>query len=212
MIKYIFFDAAGTLIWKPLMFERYKQTLMDYGNIVNLDELKVKHKLLSEVMIFPNKTNEIYYKTFNGELLCLLGIVPNDELLNAIFKRCTYLPWEKFEDTKILSNLKLPIGIISNFNSTLKYKINHLFGPIFSHILVSEELEIAKPDPEFYIKSCKAVAIQPENILYIGDSLKLDVQPALKIGMKPLLIDRNNYYTNSKFVINSLQELYNFIY
>ena len=68
---------------------------------------------------------------FNSDLLYLLGIVPTEELVNAIFKSCTYLPWEAFEDTKILSELTVPIGVISNFNSTLKEKLNQFFGPVF---------------------------------------------------------------------------------
>ena len=70
---------------------------------------------MSEVIHFPDRTDQDFYKKFNSDLLYLLGIVPTTSLLDAVFKNCTYLPWEKFEDTSVLRELSVPLGIISNF-------------------------------------------------------------------------------------------------
>jgi FMN phosphatase YigB (HAD superfamily) len=47
--------------------------------------------------------------------------------------------------------------------------------------------------------------------LYVGDSIKLDLEPASKLGFKVLIIDRDNFYPNSKNKISSLTEITQFI-
>ncbi len=207
MIQYIFFDVAGTLLGKPSLFERIQNTLSDFGYMVALEEIKQKHKLLSEVIHFPDRTDATFYKKFNSDLIYLFGIVPSEELVNAVFKNCTYLPWEAFEDTKVLSDLKLPIGVISNFNTTLKEKLNAFFGPVFSDVLVSEELGVAKPNIEFYKRALEKIPYQANEVLYVGDSIKLDLEPALKLGFKTLIIDRDHFYPNLENRISSLEDI-----
>jgi putative hydrolase of the HAD superfamily len=211
MIKYIFFDVAGTLLGKPSLFSIIQNTLKDFGYTVSLNEIKTKHKLLSEVIHFPDRTDEKFYTKFNSELIYLFGIVPSEELVNAVFNNCTYLPWESFEDTKVLNNLHLPLGVISNFNTTLKEKLNDFFGQVFSDVLVSEELGVAKPNIEFYKRALEKIPYQANEVLYIGDSIKLDLEPATKLGFKVLIVDRDNFYPNLENRISGLDEIKKYV-
>ena len=211
MIDYVFFDVSGTLLTKPALFPNIQSALADSGHKIGLDEIKFKHKLLSEFIKFPDRTDLDFYKIFNSELLYALGILPTEKLLADIFANCTYLSWEKYEDTDVLAELDIPIGIISNFNTTLKDKLNSFFGPIFTDILVSEELGVAKPEVEFYKMACQKSKVNPQNILYIGDSIKLDLEPAHKVGMKSLLIDRDRFYKGSGRCIKSLHEIKDYL-
>lgn len=210
-IKYLLFDVSGTLLHKPSLFEVLWKVLKEHGCEVEKSELMHKHKLISEIIHFPDKTSESFYKMFNAELLYSIGILPNELLLEDIFNACTYLPWEKYEDTTVLNQINLPMGIISNFNSSLKEKLNHFFGDIFETIIVSEEVGIAKPSLAFYKKAIEKISVSPENILYIGDSLKLDVEPAITLGMNTLLIDRGTNWPNSKYAIKDLNQILNYI-
>jgi len=211
MIKYIFFDVAGTLLGKPSLYNNIQKTIEDFGHEVSLEDIKAKHKLLSEVIHFPDRTDEDFYKKFNSELLYLLGIVPQETLVNTIFKNCTYLPWEAFVDTQILSELNLPLGVISNFNTTLKDKLHSFFGPVFLDVFVSEELGVAKPNLDFYQKALDRIPFKANEVLYIGDSIKLDLEPAEKLGFNVLIIDRDNFYPNLKNKISNLAEITNYI-
>lgn len=211
MIKYIFFDVAGTLLGKPSLYNNIQKTIEDFDHEVSLADIKAKHKLLSEVIHFPDRTDEDFYKKFNSELLYLLGIVPQETLVDSIFKNCTYLPWEAFEDTQILSELNLPLGVISNFNTTLKDKLHSFFGPVFQDVFVSEELGVAKPNLEFYQKALDRIPFKANEVLYIGDSIKLDLEPAEKLGFNVLIIDRDNFYPNLKNKISNLAEITNYI-
>ncbi|WP_289037851.1 HAD family hydrolase [uncultured Zobellia sp.] len=207
MIKYIYFDVSGTLLHKPILFEKIQVILQKYSYNIGIKEIKTKHKLLSEVIKFPDRTDENFYKKFNSELLYLLGIIPSDDICKDLFESCTYLPWEKYEDTEYLKDVKLPLGIISNFNSTLKNKLDGFFGPIFKDIYVSEELGVSKPDELFYKKAIESCNLKPEEILYIGDSIKLDLEPAVSLGLRVLVIDRGGFYKTTENIIRSLYEI-----
>lgn len=211
MIKYIYFDVAGTLLGKPSLYSIIQNTIQDYGHKVSLDDVKIKHKLLSEVIHFPDRTSSDFYTKFNANLLYLLGIVPTTELLNSLFKNCSYLPWESYQDTTVLANINLPIGVISNFNTTLKDKLNQFFGPVFKDVFVSEELGVAKPNIEFYQKALDKIPYDAHEVLYIGDSIKLDLEPAHKVGFNTLVIDRDNFYLNLNERISTLEDIIKFL-
>ncbi len=211
MIKYIFFDVSGTLISKPSVFVSILETLTKHGITISLQELKWKHKLLSEVILFPDRTDKQFYNRFNTDLLRILGVLPTTELLDDIFENCTYLPWEIFDDAAALNELNLPKGIISNFDTSLKKKLNDYFGDIFEHVFGSEEFGISKPAITFYEAVLNKVGLSAEEVLYIGDSIKLDMEPASKLGIKCLLIDRDRAFLNSSMRIDSLHDIKHYL-
>lgn len=211
MIKYIYFDVAGTLLEKPMLYANIQKSLADFGYDISIKDIKIKHKLVSELIHFPDRTDEMFYTKFNSEFLYVLGIVPSEELLKSIFNNCTYLPWQVFEDTQILKEINIPMGVISNFNASLRDKLEHFFGPIFKDVFVSEELGVAKPNVAFYQEALKRIQLKPNEVLYIGDSVRLDYEPACKIGFHVLIIDRDNFYPNLKYKISNLAEISNFL-
>jgi FMN phosphatase YigB (HAD superfamily) len=206
-IKYILFDAANTLIHKPLLWKNLQVVLSKSGYEVPDDLIRRNHKLLSEHVKFPDRTSRDFYSGFNSDLLYSLGISPSPELLDEIFTACTYLPWEKFSDTEIIDSLQLPVGILSNFNNTLKDTISEKFGEVFKHIFISENYGVAKPDLKFYEIAIRETGFAPHEILYIGDSIKLDMEPAIRSSLNSLLIDRDNVYPVYKNRITSLDQL-----
>lgn len=210
-MKYLLLDVAGTILYKPQLFTRILKVLNNNGFDVSLNRIKFNHKLLSEAIKFPDRTDYDFYLNFNSELVYSLGIIPTNDLLKSIFEACSYLPWEKFEDVEILNEIKVPIGIVSNFNSSLKEKLKENFGEIFSDIFVSEELGVAKPSIEFYRRALEQIKIEPEDILYIGDSFKLDFAPAKSLGMNTYVIDRENFYGHNVNTISSLSQINNIL-
>lgn len=206
-IKYILFDAANTLIWKPDLFTRYRAALAGLGYEVDLDLLRRNHKLISEVVRFPDRTSEQFYHSFNAEVLMSLGIVPDEGILKSVFDACTYLKWDKYADSSALDELDLPMGILSNFNNTLSAQIRQLFGDRFRDIIISENLGVAKPSPEFFHAAVRTSGLMAGEILYIGDSLKLDMIPALECGMQVRLIDRDAWFPGFQRRIASFAEI-----
>jgi putative hydrolase of the HAD superfamily len=206
--KVILFDAANTLMHKPQLWEKMLEVLHPILPNLSVNDLIFKHKLVSELTDFPDKTNADFYREFNQRLLYTLGIIPNEAILENLFKKCSYLPWERFEDTSVLSNLNTPLAILSNFSGKLSVHVEQLFEPgTFSQIIISENENYRKPDPKFYKIAIEKLNLQPNEILYIGDSIKLDMEPAITCGMQVRLIDRENIYPDFPFRISSLLEL-----
>ena len=77
--------------------------------------------------------------------------------------------------------------------------------------LFLKNLGVAKPNIEFYQKALEKIPFDVHEVLYVGDSIKLDLEPASKLGFKVLIIDRDNFYPNSKNKISSLTEITQFI-
>jgi putative hydrolase of the HAD superfamily len=211
MIQYVFFDVAGTILGKPKLYSSIQDVLTEQGFKVSLEEIKVKHKLLSEIIQFPDRTNQEFYNKFNSDLLYLLGVIPTSQILNSIFSKCTYLPWETFDDSIALHQIDLPLGIISNFNSTLRIELAEHFGNLFKDIIVSEEIGVAKPNMQIYQHAFSKVSFRTDEILYVGDSIKLDLQIPQQLGCKVLIIDRDNIYPNLENRISSLIEITKFL-
>lgn len=208
-IKYILFDAANTLIYKPDLWKNFSKVLKDYGFTVDTNDLQLKHKILSEIIDFPDVTSKGFYDEFNSKLLNSLGVIEDEAILNDIFEACKYLPWTPFEDVKELSKIEnIPLGVLSNFNKNLRNLLQEKLPDIhFKDVIISEEEKVAKPNLEFYHIALEKIGLKANEILYIGDSLKLDVIPALKVGFNVRLIDRQQHYKNSKYSMNSLKEL-----
>jgi putative hydrolase of the HAD superfamily len=206
-IKFIYFDAANTLIHKPDLWLKFDEVLKKYNYEIDPQTLRRNHKLTSERIKFPDNTSKEFYSLFNKEVLISLGISPTEEIINDIFNNCTYLAWKKFDDVDFLKEIKIPLGIISNFNISLKEKITKIIDIPFAEFIVSEEQTFSKPDKRLYEYAIQKINIPPQEILYIGDSIKLDIEPANSLGMQTLLIDRDLIYPDFKKRIASFNEL-----
>ena len=206
--KVLLFDAANTLIHKPDLWIRISNVLEKYSIKVDQLELKKKHKLLSEIIHFPDRTSAGFYRTFNYEYLLSLGVVADNKMLDELFAACTYLPWKAFEDTAALKKITLKKAILSNFNSQLADHIYEIFDKdVFDTIIGSEKEGVAKPNIAFYQRALEILDVTPKSVLYIGDSLKLDILPAQSLGIDAWLIDRDDNFTAFKKRITSFSEL-----
>ena len=207
----ILFDAANTLIHKPKFFEKFYKVLQTEDYDVDIYDLKRNHKILSESIVFPDNTSKDFYQKFNAELLYSLGIIPNDQLHQKIYESCSNLPWEVFEDVRGLQFLKQEKIVVSNFRAGLNEILNDLCPNLFSNVFASENFSFRKPDIEFYTEVLEYINVPASEIVYVGDSLKLDIEPARKLGVKAYLIDREYYYPSFVDRIETMDELINLV-
>ncbi|MES2618316.1 MAG: HAD family hydrolase [Bacteroidota bacterium] len=204
-------DAANTIIYKPTFYSRFTQVLERHKISIDRRDFQKTHKIISECFNFPDRTNKEFYMNFNRELLYGLGVIGSIELLEEIFSECSYLKWEKFDDTDYITKINCQKSILSNFNNGLDKIINELFNNEFSSLIISEKENVRKPDIAFFERAVSQLGVNPADIIYVGDSIKLDLEPALKVGMNAWLIDRENYYPGCNRRIESLYDLKNII-
>ena len=206
-VAHILFDAAGTLIHKPGLWKAIASTLGRHGYRAPLHNLKLAHRIVSDTFPLPDRTGPVFYAEFNARLLAAIGCRPLPEIAHDIYVSCRSLPWKAFSDVSVLRKLETPFSILSNFNTGLNSAIERLVPGRFRHILTSEELKARKPDPEFFRQALDRLGVPPREVLMVGDSVTLDIEPALGVGMQVRLIDRDGLQCRSEISIDTLAKL-----
>lgn len=195
VIKHVLFDVADTLLHKPALLETIEGTLANVGLSLEMSAISRAHRATRELLTVPDRTGRDFYLTFNTRFLEVLGVLPTKELAEQIYLDCRSLPWAPFSDTASIKELGLPVGVVSNWNSTLRDQLQKYFPEqLFSPIVVSEEYGTAKPDQRIYREALHQTGLHPNEILFIGDSIRLDIVPAIQTGLTALLVDRYGLY------------------
>jgi putative hydrolase of the HAD superfamily len=82
----------------------------------------------------------------------------------------------------------LPLGVITNGNADLEaIGLQHHFQ--FS--LAAAHFGRAKPEPDIFLAACAAMQVAPQEAVYVGDDLRLDVEGAQKAGMRAVWMNRS---------------------
>jgi FMN phosphatase YigB (HAD superfamily) len=204
-IRAVFLDVANTLLYKPALYPTIRKVLSEHGLTVEPRDILVAHRFLSEVVSFPDRTSREFYQEFNSHLIRAFGGVPKAELVDALFEACTCIPWAVFPDVSHLEKIEIPLGILSNWDSSLENRLSAVGGTEFRWVLGSAEQGVRKPDSAFFHRICQATGLAPKDILYIGDSMRLDIEPALNLGLKAVLIDRDRLYPHA--IVSRIEDL-----
>lgn len=109
-----------------------------------------------------------------------------------------------------LSATGYTLGIVSNFEEWLTTLLERLgVLPLMSVIVVSGREGIEKPDPKIFRIALKRLHVAPERAVYVGDNPRIDVEPALKLGMGAVLIDRRGVHNGHRTspVVRSLEQV-----
>lgn len=206
MIKRIIFDVDGTLIpWKD-----------EYDEITfskTLEEFKIKYdkNLLGKFSKAINNYEKVN-NTYSREQMIKQINKQTNQNLKTDFLECwfenilKYATPEKI-DTKIISTLeylskKYELVILSNwFEKPQKERIEKCgIYKYFKEIYISEKFK-NKPNEEAFRKAINMN--KPEECIMVGDSLKSDIIPASKIGIRTIWLCEDSNEKN----INSIKEL-----
>ena len=135
------------------------------------------------------------------DFLPLVGrpVGPDDEL-DAVF--AGYLRWYErswlaFPDVRPavdgLAAHGLVLAVLTNGRADqqhAKVRAIGLQGDLAA-VLTSEELGVAKPDPEAYLGVCRRLGLAPTEVVHVGDRHDLDVLAARAAGLRALHLDRD---------------------
>lgn len=115
------------------------------------------------------------------------------------------------ETLMVLNSLSKKYKMLLLTNTTY-YSFNKLnkkypLNKYFDIILPSYETGLLKPDEKFFRLALKRMKLKPSEVLMVGDSLQSDYEPALKLGINALLIDRNDIHPKINNRIRSLTEI-----
>lgn len=102
--------------------------------------------------------------------------------------------WTLFDDViPCLNSLAhISLGLISNGDSEQqrrKLKQTNLEGR-FSTVVVSSEIGVSKPKEEIFLEACRRADVSPQDCIYVGDHLDVDVLASRAVGMKGVWLNR----------------------
>jgi putative hydrolase of the HAD superfamily len=75
-----------------------------------------------------------------------------------------------------------PMALVSNFYGNMRTILRDFKIEYFSHIIESAIVGIRKPNPAIYEMGIKALDLQPEEVLVVGDSYAKDIVPSHGLG------------------------------
>ncbi len=206
MLSVISFDLDGTLIkkgfddifWNELVPELYAESK------------KISFESARKIIIDAYEdigsadprwyVPEYWFEMF-GLSANILGVLKNVNYAEGVY-----------DDVCLLGDFSKNYRVIiatNNPRTILEHKLNvlnqtkHFLTGTFSS--VSDFKNVVK-SKDFYLGICKEMAIQPEQMLHIGDDPTNDVEIPMSVGVNALLIDRERK-NHGENIIHSLAEL-----
>ncbi len=169
----IVFDAFGTLIKKPeIKTDPYSRLITDKN----------------DRNIFITSDMSIDQIATEKNLQHLLPIIKYEL---AEEKKSIRLYADVKECLKKLHGMGKRIGLCSNLAYEYGETVKSLLPEIDEYIL-SFKVGSKKPDPEIFEAVCQQLQCKPENVLFIGDSKRADLNGPREFGMNARLINREN--------------------
>jgi HAD superfamily hydrolase (TIGR01549 family) len=85
-----------------------------------------------------------------------------------------------------------PIGIVTNGPTEVQHAQLELLGidHLVDFVLVSEEIGVAKPDPEIFREALRLAGVRPEEAIFVGDSVEFDMAGAQAAGIPAVWVNR----------------------
>ena len=212
MIKAVFFDFFNTLVhYQPSREQMYVDACAKYNIQVELKAIALSLPNADTFWRDENRHNTVekrndeekysFYSEYFTRVLNGAGIKVSKELIFTIFAKMRQMNWDfyTFDDSlttmKLLKDRSLILGLISNVGQNMEKTFNDLgLQPYLDFNVTSFEVGCEKPQPEIFQAALHKSRLNPEEAVYVGDQYELDVIGSRNLGMKAILLDRNNWF------------------
>ncbi len=186
MIKHIWFDVEGTLTIRSDEFNK-AHNLLRYKTFA-----EVLGKPLSKEL--KQEYEDLYAKYgSNSAVFRSLGYSSDfwQRHFNTLDKKKYYAPVKIICTTLEKLKEKVQISIFTNLKpddveNTLK--LINVDKDWFKFIITGDDIKERKPALDGFYSMIKCSGLHPEEILYVGDRVKVDILPAKEAGMKTCLV------------------------
>ncbi len=203
--KAVLFDVDFTLIYPGPTFrgEGYQAFCARYG--MDVDPARFEQGVASAAPLLNS----------NGPRI--------DECSREIYREwaaCQH--FELYDDVPLvmqrLADAGVRIGLISNTHRCLASFQSHFeLQGLISATVSSSEHGLMKPHPSIFAAALQLLGVTPEEAVMVGDSVRQDIEGALRVGMRAILLNRGDSAAPAVAadrrvpVIHSLHELPNLV-
>ena len=225
MIKAVLLDLFGTVVGygdvlegTRLAWEGIYAVLQSLGTTVPYERFAPDWQTQLTTPVAPEE--EMAETPFLDKMLRLFrshGLPPDAAAAKIAADRCLAgwdahitLPEDTIPTLRALRK-NYAVALVSNFDHppyVHDLLSRHRLAGLFDHVTISGDIRIDKPDPRIFQVTLAALGCRPQEAVFVGDSLRVDVDGARAVGCRPVLIDmkgRHGGYTGEK--IQSLSEL-----
>ena len=104
-----------------------------------------------------------------------------------------------FEDTipalKDLRERGYRLGVITNLRADLEPLIRQAgLSGCLEFCVNSTQAGVEKPHPPIFLEALRRAAVEPGEVLHVGDQIRSDVAGAQAMGMQAVLLDRGGWH------------------
>jgi putative hydrolase of the HAD superfamily len=203
----IFFDAAGTLIrLSRRVGSLYSQAAQDHG--VGASEAALETAFRSVWREMPHRPpgtvprendDRPWWKIIALKTLQRAVEVPphfdREAWFADLYERFTRPGiWTLYEDVQPCLDIvarKARLAVVSNFDGRLRTILQNLgVAGYFEDLFISSEIGAEKPSPEIFQHAVRAMEVNPEDCLHVGDDAERDATGARAAGLTAFLLDR----------------------
>jgi putative hydrolase of the HAD superfamily len=211
-IKYVFFDLYNTLVrFHPDREDTQVYAAKSVNFKVSKNQMKkalfkadswfASKTAFKSVHLLNKREKFNFFCNYEKEIMKNLNIDISEEQAMNMWQ---YVYDEKsslviYEDVidcfKFLVKEKYIIGIITNIDSSGVALLNELkLSRYVDKVITSKDANASKPDPKIFNFALEKFDAKASECMFVGDQIETDVKGALKIGMVPMLIDRNHEF------------------
>jgi putative hydrolase of the HAD superfamily len=215
MIKAIFFDAAGTLIYlTKTVGEHYALVGRELGLKLDVEKLdRAFHSAWKgtpprEAIDGPRENDDkdwwrALVDLVLNEAAPSLGELDRDNFFEIAYEHFAEAGvWELYPEViEVLDQLhgRFHLAVVSNFDGRLRMILEQLgVSKYFRHVFVSSEIGADKPGPEIFRRALRYVDLASNEVLHVGDDAERDWRAADAAGLSIFQLDREQ---------NSLRDL-----
>lgn len=213
MTRAVFLDFYNTLArFDPPREERQVQVCREFGLEPTVEAIRRAYPaaddyFYQETLRSPiEKRSEVerleVFAEYERHILAQAGITVDHSTALRIWQRLRQLPTKMalYEDSlsciHSLKQMGLVLGIISNITKDW----TKLFGELgldneVDFIVTSVETPPGKPHPSIFLKALEQARTPAADSIHVGDQYHLDVVGARNVGIRPILLDRDGFYT-----------------
>ena len=226
--KAVLFDVDFTLIYPGPMFrgEGYQAFCARYG--MDVDPTRFEQGVASAAPLLDSPDDvydpELFIAYTSHIIQAMGGRGPRvDECSREIYREwaaCQH--FELYDDVppvlRQLSQAGLRLGLISNTHRCLASFQSHFeLQGLISATVSSSDHGLMKPHPSIFSAALQLLGVAASESVMVGDSLRQDIEGALKVGMRAVLLNRGDNVAPAVAgdqqvrVIRSLRELSNLV-
>lgn len=218
MIKAVVFDLYGTLLTGDLedKDEGLSQLLRETGHEVYYQEVEAARHLVMFIDYPRGRANTP--QEFYAKVLERLEIPADSKLAEKLAQKAAELERVRlYQDVVPTINALKARGIKTAILTTIpSWRFQHILeanSVKIDFVCTANEARAVKPNPKIYQTVLKKLQVKPNEALMVGDDPKTDVIAAKKMGMKAVMLCREEKkkVEEADYVVASLTELLNII-